>query len=586
MLLLLDNFERAIEESEAIGYLLDTCPQLTVLATSRIPLRLQVEQEFRVQPLALPESNAPHSARDVLEIPSTALFVRRTLLVKPEFSIDDEKATIIADVCLRLDGLPLAIELAAARMAHLPLAALRERLQHRLQLLTGGARDLPARQQRMRDTIAWSYDLLAPPDQMLLRQLSVFAGSWSLTAAEEVCGASEQIGASNVLNGTRTLVENSLIIPMDDASGEARYRMLDTIREYAEEQLVAASESDELRRRHSAYYLRMAEQAEPALQDREQQVWYPRLSQEHENLRTALDWLLLTGEAELALRLAGALWRFWQRHGDIREGRQWLEQGLAAAAPSVPEQVKAKALWGASWLAYHQGDYTRSKALSAEHLALAQEHHDALGMRNALTGLGMAALADGDYAEAVQALREALDACMPLGNIWHRATSFLNLGNATMLYGDLDEAAALFDEAMSLYRSRGDEVFVARAQQHLGYVALLRGAYPQAEALFTQSLQALSALGDQPGIADGLEAAAAICATVGKPQQAGRLIEAASVLRERIGVAPLSYLSAIWQPCVARAEAVLGEKDWQAARRQGRALSILEAVASVTVKGI
>jgi predicted ATPase/DNA-binding XRE family transcriptional regulator len=589
MLLLLDSFERVAEGSAALGNLLAPCPRITFLISSRVPLRLQAEHEFRVQPLALPELDHSQPAGDLLQFPAVALFVRRATLVKPKIALDDEKVAVIADICRRLDGLPLAIELAAARVSHLPVAALRDRLQHRLRLLTGGTRDLPARQQRMRDTIAWSYDLLPRPDQALLRRLSVFVGRWSLEAAEEVCIAGETEPACDVLDGLRVLVESSLIIPIDDALEEPRYRMLDTIREYAAEQLVAAGELDLLRWRQGLYYVQLAEHAEPALQDRDQRVWYPRLEWEHDNLRAALDWFLSTGEAELALRLAGALWRFWQRHGDIREGRQWLEAGLTAAKAEgrhVPGPVRAKALWGASWLAYYQGDYARSRALSVEHLALAQEHSDTLGIRNALTGLGMVALAEGRHAEAVLALQEALDVCMPLGNIWHRATSFLNLGNATMLTGELARAAALFEEALALYRERGDEVFAARTRQHLGFVALLRGEYAPAATLFAQSLQAFADLGEQPGIADGLEAAAAVRAATGDTRQAGRLIEAATVLRERLGVAPLPYLRPIWQPYLARAAELLGKTDWATAREEGRALSLQEAVAgAVDVNG-
>jgi predicted ATPase/transcriptional regulator with XRE-family HTH domain len=583
MLLLLDSFERVAEASGAVGDLAALGPRIKLLITSRIPLRLQAECEFRVQPLAPPELRGIQPAGKLLQSPAVALFVRRAMLIKPDFALDDEKMAVIADVCRHLDGLPLAIELAAARVSHLSVAALRDRLQHRLQILTGGTRDLPARQQRMRDTIAWSYELLSGADQALLRQLSVFADGWSLEAAEEVCTAGKGEPTCPILDGVRTLVESSLIIPTDDGQEEPRYRMLDTLREYASEQLVAAGELDVLRRRHSAHYLCLAEHAEPALQDRDQRVWYSRLEREHDNLRAALDWLLEVGEVEPALRLSGAVWRFWQRHGDIPEGRRWLEACLTAAeAPgqSVPEQVRAKALWGASWLAYHQGDYSRSRSLSAEYLALARERGDALSLRNALTGLGMADLAEARVAEAIWSLQEALDVCKPLGNVWHRATSALNLGNATMLAGDLPRAEALFEEALALYKERGDEVFTARASQHLGYVALLRGEYAQARTLFVQSLLALSDLGEQLGIADGLEASAAVHAATGKARQAGRLLEAASVLRERIGIAPLPYLRAIWQPYLARAESLLGESGWLAVREEGRGFTFQEAVAS------
>lgn len=576
VLLVLDSFERVVEGSRSVADLLGFCPYITCLITSRIPLRLRSEHEVRVYPLALPEPGETESGTSLVEYPSIELFVQRAQWVKPGFTINDAESAVVADICRRVDGLPLGIELAAARVTHLSLALLRDRLHHRLQLLTGGTRDGPVRQQRMRDTIAWSYDLLAESDRALLRQLSVFVGSWSLEAAEEVC-LREQ-GDEDILDGLRALVDASLVMALDDA-GEPRYRMLDTIAEYAAEQLAIAGESDRVGWRHSMYYVRLAERAEPALQNREQRLWYPRLEREQDNLRAAIEWLLNRNEVEPALRLGGAAWRFWQRHGDIREGRRWLEAGLARGE-TVPFQVLAKALWGASWLAYHQGDYEHSRRLSTQHLALARRHDDALGMRNALTGLGMAALSERRFTEAVSLLEEALDVCMPLGHIWHRASSFLNVGNATMLAGDLSRAQDMFEQALRLYQERGDEVFAARARQHLGYVALLKGDYLHAAGLLEQSLQSLADLGEKPGIADGLEAVAAVRAATGQATQAAELIGAAAALRETIGISPLSYLYMVWQPYIARSEALLGHTAWLAACDEGRALSLEEALAS------
>jgi predicted ATPase/DNA-binding XRE family transcriptional regulator len=578
MLLLLDSFERVVEAAAELVDLLAGCPRIKLLVTSRAALRIRVEHEFRAQPLALPHAGYRQPARDLLQCPAVALFVQRATMVRPGFALDNENAAVAADICRRLDGLPLAIELAAARLSHLPLVALRDRLQHRLQMLTGGTRDLPTRQQRMRDTIAWSYDLLTPPAQALLRRLSVFAGSWSLAAAEALCVQVDAV--EDVLDGLRTLVDGSLIVSMDNVPDEPRYRMLDTIQEYAGEELARTGELEEIRRRHSRYYVQLAEQAEPALQDRDQERWYQLLERDHDNLRAALDWLLGRGDTERALRLAGAVWRFWQRHGDIREGRRWLDHGLAQRE-RVPDEVRAKALWGASWLAYHEGDYARSRALSIEHLALARKWGDALSTRNALTGLGMVALAKGEYVEARLALQQALDACKPLGNIWHRATSYLNLGSATMLSGDLEGAAALFEEALALYRERGDEVFTARALQHLGYVALLQGDHARAQVLFETSLHALSDLGEKSGIADGLEAVAAIRAATGRVGEVPQLIEAANVLREDIGVPPFPFLRSVWEPYTAGAEELLGEGVWAAARARGRAASLQEVIAGI-----
>jgi predicted ATPase/DNA-binding XRE family transcriptional regulator len=575
ILLLLDNFERVVEAAADVASLIAPCSRLKLLVTSRVPLRLQSEHEVRLRPLALPSHEVDQPSSAVLQSPAVALFVQRATLLKPDLVIDREQVAVVADICRRVDGLPLAIELAAARVTHLPLLPLRDRLQHRLQILTGGTSDRPTRQQRMRDTIAWSYDLLIPSHQALFRQLSVFAGSWSLEAAEEVCRPGQS--TNEILDGMRSLVESSLAVLMDDVHSEPRYRMLDTIREYAAEQLVAVGELGAIQQRHAAYYVYLAEQAEPALQGRDQGVWYPRLEREHDNVRAALSWLLEVGDVESALRLAGAVWRFWQRHGDIREGRRWLEEGLTRG-DQVSAEVQAKALWGASWLAYYQGDYARTRSLSIQHLALARDYNDALSTRNALTGMGMAALSEGRYGEAATALQEALDVCEPLGNIWHRATSFLNLGTATMLVGDLTQALALFEQALALYFERGDEVFAARTRQHLGYVALLQSEYKQAETLFARSLKAFFALGEKPGMADGLEAAAAVRAATGKAKESGQLVAAASVLRESIGIVPRTYLYPLWHPFVAKTETSLGAAAWATARQDGRAMLLEEAV--------
>ncbi len=581
LLLLLDCFEHVVEGAESVGELLAACSNVKCLITSRAPLRLRMERELRIQPLALPEQGDARSLDALITYPSVALFLRHARAANPNTALDGSHASDIAEICRRLDGLPLAIELAAARVAYLPLPTLRDRLRQSLRILTGGARDLPARQQRMRDTIAWSYDLLTAPRQALLRRLSVFAGSWSLDAAEEICCADTP--TESVLDGLRALVESSLIFPVDRAMDEPRYRMLDTIQEFAAEQFAASDEAETIQLQHALYYVRLTEQAEGALQDRSQAVWYPHLEREHDNIRAALGWLLRqgSGEAELALRLAGALWRFWHRHGDIREGRQWLEVSLARAE-DAPPRIRAKALWGASWLAYHLGDYQRGSALSAEHLAIARAMDDPLSVRNALTGVGIAALAEGSYADGLRALEEALDACAPLGNIWHRATSSLNLGAAALVTGDLDRAARLFADAANIYRERGDEVFTARAVQHLGYVSLLRGDYASARARFTETLQSLFTLGELAGVADGLEAVAAVNAATSQTRQAGMLMGAASALRQRIGVAALPHIRAVWQPYVSGAEEALGVSQWTMACADGVSLTLGAAVAQAT----
>jgi tetratricopeptide (TPR) repeat protein len=373
-------------------------------------------------------------------------------------------------------------------------------------------------------------------------------------------------------------VDASLVVPVDAAPDVPRYRMLDTIQEYGAELLGADPHAEAVRRRHADYFLHLAEQAEPALQGQGQGAWYGRLERDHENVRAALGWLLQAGDAERALRLAGAVWRFWQRHGDLAEGRRWLEAGLAGGA-SVPAAVRSKALWGATWLAYHQGDYARTKALSAAHLAIARELGHPIDIRNALTGLGIAATAEGRHAEALLPLQEALDVCRPLGRTWHLATSLLNLGTATLHVGDCGRAGELCAEALAIYRALGDEVFTATAIEHLGYVALLQGDHDRAARRFRNSLAVCFALRETARTAEGLESLAALHAKTGAARAAARLAGAAAGLRERIAGAPSAFLRAIWQPYVDEAARHLGRAAWQAAWEEGRAMPVEQAVA-------
>ncbi|HEY5903621.1 MAG TPA: helix-turn-helix domain-containing protein, partial [Anaerolineales bacterium] len=462
MLLLLDSLERLPEAAPFLSDLLADCPRLKILATSRAPLRLREEREFPVQPLAVPSP----STADPLRYPAVLLFVQRTKLVRPDLENDDASLRIIAEICRRMDGLPLAIELAAARIKHLSLSELRDQSAHRLQILTGGPRDAPERQRRMSDTIAWSYDLLRPAEQKVLRQLSAFAGGWSLQAAQSVCGFPP--GDAGLLDASRALVDNSLV-----ALSQARYRMLDTIREFAWGQLVLSGEEREAQRRHAAYYLELAAQAGPALEGGDLGDWHRRLELEEENLRLALQWLKENRETESLLRLAGSIWRYWQRQGNLSEGRLWLEAGLAAGT-DVPAEVRANSLWADVWLAYHQGDYAHASAQSAEYLDLARELGDPLHLRNALTGLGVTAVAQGRHEEGVAHLRESLAIARRAGLSWHLGTSLLNLGRTLIHLEGQEEGVRLLEEALGVYRELENRAFQARTLGYLGFAALLR----------------------------------------------------------------------------------------------------------------
>jgi tetratricopeptide (TPR) repeat protein len=359
---------------------------------------------------------------------------------------------------------------------------------------------------------------------------------------------------------------------------EARYRMLDTIREFAQEQLTLSGEAQAIHQRHADYYLHFAQQAAPALEGGQLSDWHRKLELEEENLRAALYWLMKNDKTELALRLAGSIWRYWQRQGNLGEGRHWLEEGLAKGK-DISKEVRANALWAAIWLAYHQGDYVRANEESAQYLPLARELNDPLSVRNALTGLGVSAVALGRYEEGVAYLRESLAICRRVGKNWHLGTSLLNLGQTIMHLGDPQEAVFLLEEALTVYRELGNKAFVARTEGYLGYAALLRSDYGLAENYFRQSLREFSNLHETMGIAEGLEGLAAVFAVTDHPDRTARLAAAAGVIRETIAAQALPLDEATFQVYVQQARKAIDSEVWLHAWEAGSMLSTEEAIA-------
>ena len=365
LLLVLDNFEQVLEGAPLVGGLLDACPKLKVLATSRIPLRLYGEIEYPVPPLALPDPTVLPPLEVLTQYEAVRLFVERAKAVKGDFEITNESAPAVAEICARLDGLPLAIELAAARVRLLPPQKMLQRLGNRMKLLKGGARDLPTRQQTLRGAIDWSHDLLEEDEKTLFGRLSVFAGGRTLEAMEEIC---DPEGDLDALEGVESLVGKSLLKQEEGSGGEPRFVMLETVHEYAREKLKESGWAEEMQRLHAAYFLAMAEEAEPELRGPREQEWMDRLEAEHDNLRVALSWSLGGGDGVLGLRLAGALGQFWKVRGHFSEGRGWLEEALAGCGEAPPD-ARARVLAESGNLAMDQGDFERSKASSQEALA-------------------------------------------------------------------------------------------------------------------------------------------------------------------------------------------------------------------------
>ncbi|HEX5502184.1 MAG TPA: tetratricopeptide repeat protein [Thermomicrobiales bacterium] len=595
LLLVLDNFEQVLDAAPLVGELIDACPGLAALVTSRAALRLRAEQRFRVSPLdapdarrARPEDLSSAQSEEIAGCAAVRLFVARARAVQPGFRLTADNARAVAAICARLDGLPLALELAAARVALLPPAALLARLERRLPVLTGGARDLPDRQRTLRATIDWSYELLTPPEQALFRGLAVFAGGCTIEAAEAVCAEvrstkyevrsdlqgedfsflTSDFSLLDLLGG---LVDESLLRQAAGADGEPRLTMLETVREYAAERLTASGEAEALRRSHAAHYLRLAERAAPELTGPEQAAWLAQLEREHDNLRAALGWARERGEGEFGLRLTGALWRFWWQHGHLSEGRDWLEALLAHGADVTPA-LRAVALSGAGNLAWAQADLARATALHEASLALHRAAGDALGVAKSLNNLGLVAVHAGRYDEAAGLYEESLALHRRVGTPRSLAGALVNLGEAVYKRGDNARATALFEESLALYRELGDARGVADTLHYLGIAACDRGAHGRAGELLTESVALFRAVGDQQGVASCLEYLAAVALALDRPREAARLCGAAAALRAACGAPVPPSGRAHLDATVAAARRALGAADFTAAWVAGEAL--------------
>src|SRR5579885_1048514 len=454
VLLVLDNFEQVASAAPMVAGLLLGCEGLKVVVTSRAVLHVQGERIFSVPPLTLPTSTLALDPEEPTRYDAVRLFVERAQDGRPGFHLTSVNAPTVAEICRRLDGLPLAIELAAAKIRIMSPLALLARLDRRLSVLTGEGNDRPERQQTLRKTLEWSYDLLQEREQSLLGRLAIFVGSWTMEAAEAACAIDEDLQDA-ILDGIASLVDNNLVQAEEQPDGEMRFSMLETVGEFATEKLKASREAEVLRRQHAVYYLLLAELAEPELTGPAQSTWLYRLEQEHFNLRAALRWALDVGEAELGLRLAGALWRFWSMHGYLSEGRRWLEELLTLderAGRVVPLRVRAKALSGAGVLAYRCGDYGRAAALFADSLVLYREMGDEEGTASALNHLGNAAIALGEYSQAQDKYEQSLALYRGLGAKQGIANVLNNLGELARRQGVYPRAKALYKECLDLRR--------------------------------------------------------------------------------------------------------------------------------------
>ena len=501
-LLLLDNFEHLVQAAPTVADLLASGPNIKILVTSRAALHVYGEHEFPVPPLALPDSRSKLSVEFLSRCPAVALFAQRAVAAKPGFELNQENALTVAEICTRLDGLPLAIELAAARVKVLSPSLMLTRLASRLQLLTGGARDLPQRQQTLRAAIDWSYDLLSAAEQKLFRRLSVFVGGCNLEGVEAVCDAKADLDLG-LLDGMASMVDKSLVQQVEPAKGESRFVMLDTIREYALEKLEASGEQLLTKRAHAAYCLVLAEEATEEI-GAQAVEWQERFGIEHENFRAGLEWLTETGDAEWGLRLGTALFRFWEIREHLAEGRDRLGKLLKLAGAAAPTKARARALFAAGALAGEQGDYASAGALIGESQEIARQLGDKMGVAVSLNALAVFASDRGEAATARALFEEGLALWRELGDQKAVARALSNLANVLKVQRDYDRAHALYVECLSIFQGLGDRTGVAWSLNYQGDVARDRGDTAAARKLYEQGLGIFRELGDRRGVAGTL----------------------------------------------------------------------------------
>lgn len=625
ILLVLDNFEHLIGAAPAVAALLAMSRGLKVLVTSREVLHLRGEQEYQVPPLSLPNPRRLPSLEALSQFDSVALFIQRARLVNANFTINNENAPAVAEICYRLDGLPLAIELAAARIRLLPPNALLERLASRLKLLTGGARDLPVRQQTLRGAIQWSYDLLNSSEQMLFRRLSVFAGGCGLEAAESVCNAGGDLEL-DVLDGAASLVDKSLLRQEASGDEEPRISMLETIREYAIELLETdPAEAEEMRGNLANYIEALSKRAAGGLRSRSQKEWLDLLERERDNIGAVLKWLLDKGEAQRALGLIWTIWTFWYYRGYFTEVLGWIESAFALPDGKAPTFERAAGLMvnsivGArlgnfeqmgsygqeaaaiaagleptpearSVLAYAQimfgaeGIYRQNgqliRSLVDDSIVILREVDDKWGLALGLLDIGLVEMYNGNYAEAQAALEEGRDLYRRVGDAWGLAQMLNSLGDLMRIKQEYLPARQLYDESLALFRDLDVRTDIPASLHNLGYVALALGEKEKARDLFIEALNQQISLKNKGGQAECIAGLAALLAVEGQAEKAMRLMALTEEVRKQEGISWWPAEKADSDRYTALARSQLDRATWEKASAEGRALSLEEGIALV-----
>lgn len=618
-LLLLDNFEQVVSAAPIIADLLESCPCSKVLVTSRVLLRLRGEHDLPVPPLPLPERGRPVSIESLQQVPAIALFIQRAQSVNPAFSMTRENAAMVVDICRGLDGLPLAIELAAARIRVLSPQALLARLERRLDILKSGPRDLPTRQQTLRNAIDWSYELLDAEAQRLFRRLAVFVGGWSLEGAQAISKPGDP-DDTDILDVLEKLLDHSLLKQSLTANGELRFGMLETIREYSSEKLAQSGEESDIRRRHAEYYLNLAIASDDGLRSVRRVLWTARLEDEHDNLRAVIRRSLSeTDETQIGARLAAALPWFWQARGHLTEGRTWLMKLLARMDPSERSVIRARVLLASGGIAWSLGDYIDATPLLKESVAINREVGDRRNLAYALSFLGLVSISRGSYDECAPLYEESAALFRELGDKWGEAFTLNWMGILVHDIGDMIRSSECYKQSLALWRETGDpwgtsiplislgaialaQKNYTQAETHLeesasiartfgdrwtlswvlgglGYVALQGGDTTRARALFKESLALGYEVGNQTEIIVCLAGVARLAAEQGQSALAASLIGAAAALRESLNVQLWHAWRVIHDESFAYTKSHLDEQSWAIEFAKGNAMTLEQAIA-------
>ncbi len=612
MLLVLDNFEQVIAAAPLLSELLAAAPHLKILVTSRAVLHLYGEHEFNVPPLAVPDIDDLPPLEALTRFPSVALFISRAQAVTGDFQLTNENARVVAEICIRLEGIPLALELAAARTKLFAPRVLLTELSHRLTLSIQKSADILPRHQTLRNAVAWSYQLLEQDERALFAQLGVFAGGFTLEAADAVCASRNP--EVPMLEQLASLVDKSMLQHGRRDSGEPRFIMLETLREYALEQLEALGQTSTAYRQHWRYYLQLVETIEPQPREPDLPTWMRQLEEEHDNIRAALKWTLEQGEVEAALRIAGAVWKLWQIHGHVEEGVEWMKMILSRSQGHRSE-ARAKALWGAGWLgmvkgnldqsreyfeegaaisrevgnqrylglslhgigavARGQGDFERSRAAFDESLPLFQSLGNPEDIAWTLEHLGATALEQGDFDQAILSLSQALALFQELQQNWACAEALTFLGHAALQQRDYPLAQKRYEAARAIYQELEDKPNVATMNSYVGATLFGRGEVERAVSLYKESLLLARDLKDYWGLTWGVERLAEVAEKLGQLDRAARLWGAADSLRQVSGVSwHPGFHSYYTAERFTSLKAKLGERQWIELRAEGQNMSL------------